>query len=326
MKARRLEVDASPRVLSALSVVGRTEDIRFSPNNRLLAIAGFGRNRLLLLSIDVSVGSRIKLDDFMELTSDSIGAVHGVDFIDDKTIVVANRDGIVAIFVLPEGELAGRSCSVAPIRRLDRGIYFKMRSPGSVAVRKRSNGLVSLYVCHNYSDRVSHHVIAPSAGYVQCWSSLAMKRGLKIPDGVAVSANQRWIAVSSHLTNDVKIYAADRLLGSKTMPVGVLSGMAYPHGLRFTADDRHIVVADAGRPALYVYSSDGDWRGERPPAHEANVMDETSFDQRNVSEDEGGPKGLDIDRLGSVVAVTCETEPLAFYAMSTVVGSRLADK
>ena len=320
MLSDQIEFDASPEVLTALSAIGRTEDIRFSPDNRLLAIAGYGRNRLLLLRVHVSFGQRILIDDFMELASDCIGDVHGVDFIDDQTIVVANRDGRLAILRIPDGNLAGRMCSVAPIRELDSGLHFKIRSPGSVAVRHRLGGLVSLYVCHNFSHRVSHHVVAPRFGYVQCWSNIAMQHGLDVPDGIAISADNRWIAVSSHYTHDIKVYAAGRGLGSRTMPAGVLSGAGYPHGLRFTPDGRYIIVADAGQPSLHVYAAEGDWRGERAPVRSANVLDLASFQQGNASEEEGGPKGIDIDRSGGVLAVTCERQTLAFFALSTIVG------
>ncbi|UVK57266.1 hypothetical protein DBIPINDM_003762 [Mesorhizobium sp. AR02] len=36
---------ASEGVRAALSAIGRTEDLRFSPDNRLLAIAGYARKR-----------------------------------------------------------------------------------------------------------------------------------------------------------------------------------------------------------------------------------------------------------------------------------------
>ncbi len=35
---------------------------------------------------------------------------------------------------------------------------------------------------------------------------------------------------------------------------------------------------------------------------------------------EGGPKGLDIDRSGNVVAITCEEQALAFFALAALTG------
>lgn len=320
LKPHRLAINASPPVRAALAAIGRTEDIRFSPDNALLCIAGFGRQRLLLLRIRVAGDGLIRIDDFLELTSDGIGAVHGIDFIDDLTLVVANRDGRVSILGLPQLWPADRICHVEPLRVFRRPMTFKIRSPGSVAVCRHSSGLVSVYVCQNYAHRVSRHLIAPRFGYAPLWNSLAIRRGLDIPDGIAFSADQRWIAVSSHGTSDVKIFDASRSLGGTAEPAGVLSGAGYPHGVRFSPDGLHVVVADAGRPVLQIYRSDGDWRGERPAVRTAEVLDAKSFGRGHASAEEGGPKGLDIDRSGTVVAITCEEEPLAFFALASLVG------
>lgn len=57
MKIPSIDVKGSETVRAALSAIGRTEDLRFSPDNRLLAIAAFARKRCLILRIDVEMGS-----------------------------------------------------------------------------------------------------------------------------------------------------------------------------------------------------------------------------------------------------------------------------
>lgn len=323
-RATQIRFEASAAAAAALADVGRSEDVRFSPGNGLLAIAGFARKSLLILRVRVSPGPSVEIDDFMMLKSDAIGYVHGLDFIDDETLVVANRDGQMCILPIPGGEPAGRLCQVAPIRTIGRGLWFKLRSPGSVAVRPRAGGLVSLYVCQNYAHRVSHHLVAPRLGYAQLWGGVAMRQGLDIPDGIAISADGRWIAVSSHGTHDVKLYPAGGPFEAGGEPAGVLSGAGYPHGLRFTPDGRHLIVADAGSPVLHIYSSDGDWQGVRGPARTVQVLDEERFRTGHHSVEEGGPKGLDIDKGGQLVAVTCEDEPLAFFSLGELVGEESA--
>ena len=44
---QQLEFKASNAVRAALSYTGRTEDVRFSPYNRRLVLAGYGLNHLL---------------------------------------------------------------------------------------------------------------------------------------------------------------------------------------------------------------------------------------------------------------------------------------
>ncbi|MEO5759553.1 MAG: hypothetical protein ABIQ51_22170, partial [Mesorhizobium sp.] len=299
----QIDFHASDAVRAALSAVGRTEDLRFSPDNRWLAIAGYGRRRCLILRIDIEptgVGARITIPDFMELTSASMGDVHGIDFIDNQTLAVANRDGLVAIFALPQGEPAGRSHEVAPLRRIKGGIFCKLKSPGSVAVSQEAHGKVSLLVCNNYTHVVTRHVVNRWLGYRATRNQLLLKRGLDIPDGVAVSHDGAWIAVSSHGTADVKIYRMSASLGPATEPDGILQNANYPHGLRFSADDQHILVADAGSPMLHVYDRGAGWHGHHMPRSVA-VLDEETFLRGRANPEEGGPKGLDIDRSNSVV-------------------------
>lgn len=316
----QIDFQTTEPVRTALAAVGRTEDLRFSPDNRLLVLAGFSRNRCLILRIHVELtaaGPRVAADDFMEVTSDSIGAVHGVDFIDDKTMAIANRDGLVAIIEVPSGELAGRSCQVDARRQVRGGLFSKLKSPGSVAVQHEPNGQVSLLVCNNYIHQVTRHVIDPRSRYRVRKNQILLKRGLNIPDGIALSHDGQWIAVSSHGTHDIKIFATSGPLGPDAEPVGILQNANYPHGLRFTPDDRHILVADAGAPLIHVYDQGGGWAGPRDPARSVVVLDDKTFLRGHTNIEEGGPKGLDIDRSNNVVAVTCEERALAFFSLAS---------
>lgn len=323
----RIDFKASQAIRAALSAIGRTEDLRFSPDNRLLAIAGFARKRCLILRLDIESapgGPQVNVEDFMELTSASMGEVHGLDFIDDRTLVVANRDGMIAIFALPSGELAGRHCEIPPIRQIKGGLFCKVKTPGSVVVRHESCGRVSLLVCNNYRNRVTRHVINRWWGYRASKNQLLLKHGLDIPDGIALSHDGQWIAVSSHGTSDVKIYRVSASLGPDTEPAGILQNANYPHGLRFTGDDRQILVADAGSPMVHVYDGDTGWSGCRMPSHSVAVLDDETFMRGRASVEEGGPKGLDIDRSNSVVAMTCEERTLAFFPLGSITGQAAA--
>jgi len=319
------QVNFSPNepVRAALASIGRTEDLRFSPDNRLLAIAGYGRRRCLILRIHIELttnGPWVTADDFMELTSDGIGAVHGLDFIDNQTLVVANRDGVVALVQLPPGELGRRHCHVQPTRQVRGSLFCPVRTPGSVAARPQQNGRVDLLVCNNYAQRVTRHVLDARSGYRVGRNQVLLERGLIIPDGLAVSHDGRWIAVSSHGTNDVKMFSTSAPLGRKAEPAGILRNANYPHGLRFTLDGRHILVADAGGPVILVYDREAGWDGARDPARSVAILDDETFVRGRVNPEEGGPKGIDIDRSNNVVAVTCREQPLAFFSLASVTG------
>ncbi len=277
---QQLELRASNAVRSVLSDIGRTEDVRFSPDNRRLILAGYGLNHLLILRIAIEAsdaGPVVVADDFMELTSDGITSAHGLDFLDDRTLAVANRDGLVSILEIPPGELAGRHSRIDPIRELSGGIFCKLKSPGSLAARRDAGGRISLLVCNNYTHRVTQHVVDPARGYRVRSNRVLMARSLDIPDGIAVSYDERWIAVSNHNTHEVMLFDAAAPLGpGRSRPEfcptsTILMACASP------PDDRHLLVADAGAPLIHVYERGSGWAGERGPIRSVTVLDDETF-------------------------------------------------
>ena len=310
---------ATPAVQAAIAELGRTEDLRFSPDNQLLAIAGFTRRKILLLSVRIETseaGPVVHAEDFMELVSDGIGRVHGIDFIDDRTMVVANRDGLVTLIELPGGASAGRTKRIESFVEVRGSGAALVDSPGSVAVARTAAGMLDLIVCNNYVDHVTRHVLDPGANFREVASERAFERGLEIPDGVAVTNDGRWAAISSHYTHDVKVFPAAAKAEGTPKPAAALRNVSYPHGLRFTPGDGHLLVADAGSPFVHVYSRGEQWGGARNPARSVVVLDEETFVRGRKNPEEGGPKGLDIDRSGTVVAVTCEQRALGFFPLS----------
>jgi len=311
-------------VQAAVRSVGRTEDLRFSPDNRLLAITGFNQNSCLVLRVNITAsagGITVSADDFVEITSRSQRCPHGLDFIDDETLVVANRGGGLSILRLPAGEFGDRVCQGELLWRFPGGRLSWMRSPGSVVVRHEEGGLVSLLTCNNYSHRVTRHVLDRARDYRLVRKEVFLRRGLIIPDGIALSHDGRWLAVSSHGTHDVKLYAASGELGPESEPTGTLSGAGYPHGLQFSAVDAFLLVADAGSKMVNVYHRGAGWVGEHRPLHSVEVIDDEAFARGRHNLEEGGAKGLAIDRTGELVAVTCEEQPLAFYALRAMTES-----
>lgn len=210
----QLPYTAPQSVTDAVVSLGRTEDVRFSPSNRRLAVASFHRNRILLLDIDVadcSGTTHVALTGGVELSSPALQWPHGVDFIDDDTLIVTSR---------------------------------------------------------------------------KC----------------------------DHITHNVLLYENSPALSASAEPAGILRRIAYPHGLRFSADGRHLFVADAGAPYLLIYARDSDQgRGVRHPVAAVRIMDDAMFERGRHNREEGGPKGLDIDAGSRVLVVTSECQPLAFF-------------
>jgi hypothetical protein len=96
--------------------------------------------------------------------------------------------------------------------------------------------------------------------------------------------------------------------------------------VRFTADGQFILVADAGSPHVRIYQSDHlGWRGVRDPILSVKVLDDDDFLRGRNNIEEGGPKGLDINNDAGIFVTTCETQPLAFFDLSSILESAPSD-
>jgi sugar lactone lactonase YvrE len=305
-----VEYSAPDHVRDVIRGLGRTEDIRFSPDNRRLAIAAFNANRIAVFDVEVGAGA-VALTGALEIASPSLNGPHGLDFLDDDAIVVASRKADVAIFRLPPRGSSGRH-ELLPIEVLRAAPGGARRSPGSVAVIAGDGERRDLLICNNFGHSVTRHRAGCPVGAITDEEPL-LRQWLNLPDGICVSDDRRWIAVSNHNTHNVLLYEWSERLGVASKPDGVLRGLYFPHGLRFTADGRHLLVADAGAPFIQVYArGQKDWHGTRYPARSIRVMDEAVYLRGRNDPQEGGAKGIDIDRGMTILAATCEQQSLLF--------------
>lgn len=116
-----IKYTASPEVREVIASLGRTEDVRFSPGNNRLAVAAFARNRIAVFDIDIIASADAKdvvLKRVLEVSSPCLNKPHGLDFIDDDTLIVANREGDVTILRLPAAEVGSCSRELPPIQVL----------------------------------------------------------------------------------------------------------------------------------------------------------------------------------------------------------------
>jgi DNA-binding beta-propeller fold protein YncE len=288
-----------------------------SPSRRRLAVAALARNRIAVFDVDIASArgdTRIALTGGLELSSPALQQPHGVDFLDDDTLIVTSRGSGVAVFTLPPGDRDVRVHDVVPVACWPPGGATLFDVPGSVSVARADDDGCEILVCNNGGNTVTRHRLDRDAGWALGPGGVVLQRYLDIPDGVTVSANRRWIAVSNHNTHSVLLYENSSDLGAQTEPTGILRRVYYPHGLSFSADGRHLFVADAGAPCLHVYAQDPDeWRGVRHPVATVRLMTDAVFQRGRRSPAQGGPKGLDLDDGSGVVVVTSECQPLAFF-------------
>ena len=320
----KIEYRATDRVRAMIASLGRTEDVRFSPNGRRLAIAAFNNSRVAILDVEIGKAGgspEVLLTGGFEISSPALRYPHGVDFLDDETIAVANREDGVAIFRLPVAHASG--CDLSPIQVLKPGNGSVVQTPGSVSVVHGEGGLSELLICNNYASTVSRHTVDRNAGCSIVKSEVLLRKWLDLPDGVCVSPDGRWIAVSNHNTHSVLLYERTDSLNENSSPVGVLRGAAaYPHGLRFSPDGQYLFLADAGAPFVHAYACGKEgWHGARTPAGSIRTMDERVFRSGRKNPQEGGPKGVDLDRSMTVLVTTSEHQALQFLDAAAVLAT-----
>jgi DNA-binding beta-propeller fold protein YncE len=319
---------APPSVSETVSSLGRTEDVCFSPNNRRLAVAAFSRNRIVVFNIKIvasEIGTQIELTGVADLSSPVLNSPHGLKFIDNETLIVTSREGDISIFQLPIVGNDVLTGEMMPVQTLIAGEKSLVKSPGSVSVISVESGLYKVLICNNYINTVTSHLLDSTAGYTISNGEILLQEWIRVPDGIAVSLDQQWIAVSNHETHSVMLYEYMPSLNMQKDPDGILHGVDYPHGLCFSSDGSYLFVADAGAPCIHIFARHADsWRGVRNPAASIRVMDERQFLLGRHNPQEGGPKGLGIDASMTVLVVTSEFQPLSFFDVPAIIERAVA--
>jgi hypothetical protein len=312
--------EPAPEARAVLEQLGRTEDVRFSPDNRRLAIAAFFRDAIAIVDlalVDRDGRPHVCVTRAEELRGPGIVRPHGVEFLDAETIIVANRGRHLDAYRLPpaDGGAAGRALTRIDLPGSEG--FSLIAEPGSV---RRGPVSGELFVCDNAGNQVTRHEIVTDAGSLRvARSDRCPARGLGIPDGVAVSVDGRMLAVSNHLHQCVLVYDRGDISDLDAVPRAVLRGVVYPHGLRFVGAE-HLLVTDTSRPYVHRFTAPGGaWAGVHYPDATVQIMSDEDFLRGHHNALEGGPKGLDIDRTGRLVATTCASQPLAFFLLDDLV-------
>lgn len=326
----KVDIRLSDDTKKVLFNIGRTEDLRLSPSQNRLAIAGFLENKILLLEISYSPDKKfVEFTDHLELTHETFMSPHGLAWIDDERMVVANRDGGVSVIALPTGRPPSKKIEAVLLSSITSDDFDLLTSPGSVSVVSLGQGLYQVLVCNNYIHNISSHVLDEKEGFQPISNERMLSAELDIPDGVSVNAKATWLAVSNHSTHEVFLYENRGGLNEESRPDGRLRGVGAPHGLRFSSDGCHIMVADAGSPNVLVFKSkSGDWFGDFEPCNALQVIDDSNYALGDVSDVEGGPKGLELCSNRQLLFVTCEFTPLAVFDLepSAITPSKLPDQ
>ena len=241
MAESRIAYEASSEIRDVISRIGRTEDIKLSPDNTRLAVVDASDNRIFLFSILIdrtSATPRITIFDYSIISSVSLRYPHGVAFLGQDHIIVCNRQADVGVFRIPPAGKEWRERNVKPLKTLNgKGILLaKVKSPGSVDCYEIADNCYRVLVCSNNWHIVTSHIIKIGNSIRIRNQGVLIENALKIPDGISFSVDHAWIAISNHVDGEVLIYKNTPELNRKTPPTAILRGMVCPHGVRFALD------------------------------------------------------------------------------------------
>jgi WD40 repeat protein len=302
--------------------MGRTEDLKFSPDGRWMAIAAFTNNLIHLFRISSCSEDdpfRIEIGNPLTIKSDALLNPHGIDFLSGDKIIAANRAGRMTLFEIPNQNSSGSIIKQKPVAIFKGSKKAKIGSPGSVACLQLEHNRYRIFCCNNYLHTITVHDIELGNRYRAREESTLIRRGLSIPDGISISPDRQWIAVSNHSTGTVLLYRMDSGLNPDTKPHHMLHGIVCPHGIRFSADGSTLYVIDSASPYLHIFKQqEGQWNTIQKPANSICMLDTETFERGRYNAQEGGLKGMDILHTRGLLAVTSEYCPLAFYDMDTL--------
>jgi len=322
----RLAYDASTEVREVIARIGRTEDVKLSPDNSRLAIVDYLDNKVFLFSIRIensATSPRITILDYSIITSESLREPHGIAFLGNDHLIVCNRAADVCVFrISVPGELP-RERNYKPLASINgKGtLWPKVKTPGSVDCYEIAENCYRFLVCSNHWNFVTSHIIWLGNNTKIRSEGILIENRLNIPDGVGFSGDNAWIAISNHADGEVLIYKHTLELNKKTAPAAILRGIVCPHGVRFTSDGR-VLVADAASQYLRVYESKGgNWNGVQEPTRSIRLIDDETFYSGRYDSREGGVKGIDIDNSNRVLITTHCLDVLGFHDLTKLLSS-----
>jgi len=302
----------------------RSEDVRFSPSGRLLVVATTQR-KILLFAVDTEARP-IQAEFLTALSSPDLNAPHGVDWINEETIVVANRGGTgLSFFRIPRANQWEPETEMAPTSTVQSKWFGAVGETRTLRVRNIITGPGSarvqggyLYAGCNKSNTITRHRILDGPTCDE--GELIAQEGIEIPDSAAISPDGAWLAVGDHDHHRVLTFRI-----GEASSCGQLTDqrMAHPHGVAFDPSGTLLIAADAGGRSLFIFHAPrGEWNQQQAAAiSETEGVDESVFDRVQaetaelVRALEGGTKGVDLSKDGRVLVTTCRGQTLRFFEL-----------
>ena len=316
-----ISYDTTETLKSEVNRIGRTEDVTGSPDGSRLALAAFNANLVYVFSTRMNTGAsgcNVEVLNSQVLVSTDFDQPHGLSFLGNDHLLVCNRGGDVCLYRLPGYAKNGQPVSVTPVLRIEgKGLWGAVvKTPGSVAAYELGNGRYRVLICSDQWHFVTSHVIQIGDRFRLINEGVSIEAGLNIPDGICLSSDNRWIAISNHVDGQVVIYENEKDLNRKTHPVARLDGPICPHGLAFDGEGA-LYAADGTSPFLYRFEKPAEaWTGQYRPTQLIRVLSDEAFFSGRYSLREGGAKGVFIDQRNGLLITTHKLGTLQFWDLS----------
>ena len=301
----------------------RSEDVHFSPSGKNLAIATT-RGNILYFDVDISARP-VRVYPRMVFKSDTLRAPHGIDFLTDELIVVANRRGCLNFYQIPHINSCAQETHLESLVNMDSewfGSIGELRlygdrqiatGPGSVRIHGNS-----LYVTCNLKNTVTECQLTFDCDEIEVGAErVIIQNGIDIADGLAFSHDGNWLAISDH--GNRRVIVLDRSTNEISCTLRD-ADLQHPHGLCFDSDHNRIITSDSGGKCLHIFETDDNWSSDQSSStFTCEGVDDAIFKktQSQVPEKrralEGGIKGIDFDPGSKTFVTTCRYQMLRFF-------------
>ncbi len=288
-----------------------------------MALAAFARNKIYLFSLSIARGASgvdIRIPHVAVLGSDSLIQPHGCAFLDEDHLIVCNRGGDVCLFRIPAPEDFPGEVRVRPLASICGQGFLRavVKTPGSAAAYQDGPNCFRVFVCSDQWHFVTAHTISLGDDLHVVNEGILIENALQIPDGIALSPDHRWIAISNHVGGEAIVFENAPGLNRKTAPAARLGGIICPHGLSFDARG-HLYVADASSPYLHVFEKpENGWESRTQPSRSVRLLSNDMFYTGRYGSREGGVKGIHVDREADVIMATHKLGILEFYDLPSL--------
>ena len=265
-----------------VSSIGRSEGVHVSPNAKKVAYSSFDMNKIIVFDFVMSDYGEIIVEK-CETYGSNLNSPHDFAWIDDETIVVANREGPAVILGISENN--------GTLRTME-----EMSNSNSVAVLK--GGGIRLFFCRT-NHRLDYCDIDKGLNTMSS-GTLMPAADLKVPDGVAISPLGKKLVVTSALDDRIVI------LNLEDGNFFNLGRTDRPHGVSFNTENL-ILSTGGGDPFITCW----DVR-TRSVRFKLKALNEEQYALK-YSETEGGVKGVCFCPKLKMIFATCPNAPFLVF-------------